>query len=125
MGYWKTHPELITQYLPIALGDMTVTGTKATLVTSSDQALKLLQKTDSSNGLEKLQAQLLAAKLSIAHGASASAVADTITASDDMLTTWSTGQWKRMSALDQQLVLELMSTLDRYNNGLIGPGHCL
>ena len=67
---------------------------------------------------------LLAAKLSFAGGADASAVAATIAAADAFLATKDSGDWKSLSKSQKQAVLGWMSTLESYNIGLIGPGHC-
>jgi hypothetical protein len=116
IGYWKTHLSVTAQYLPQTLG--------STTVSTTTQAYQILQKEDSSNGLEKLQAQLLGAKLSIARGADPSAVSSTIATADWYLSTRTTKDWGKQSKDDKATILELATTLDRYNNGVIGPGHC-
>lgn len=116
IGYWKTHGGVTARYLPQTLG--------ATTVSNSAQAFLIFKKEDSSNGLEKLQAQLLAAKLSIARGADPSAVSATVAAADAQLRTYATRDWNKLSKSGKSAVLELATTLDRYNNGVIGPGHC-
>lgn len=107
---------MTAQYLPQTLGSLTVS--------NAAQAYQILRKEDSSNGLEKLQAQLLAAKLSIARGADASAVSSTIAAADSALSTYPTKSWGGLSKSVKATILGLATTLDRYNNGYLGPGHC-
>ena len=134
IGFWKNHagftghnPDLITSLLPISLGSG---GGKTIVVTTAVQAVALLGFKgsngvfDASNGINKLYSQLLAAKLSIAGGADSSAIAATIAAADAFLATKNSGDWKSLSKSQKQAVLGWMSTLDSYNNGLIGPGHC-
>jgi hypothetical protein len=127
IGYWKTHAgfgpqkDMVTKLLLQWLG--TEGGAKSVKVESAGQAVTILS-TMGSNGIDKLKAQLLAAKLNIKNGASNAAVASTITAADEFLAATSSADWGSLSKTEQGKVLGLMSTLDKYNNGLIGPGHC-
>lgn len=124
IGYWKTHagftgrnPNRVSQYLPISLG--------STTVNTATEAVNILSfQGQASNGINKLMAQLLGAKLNIANGADGSAVADTIAAADAFLTTYHPSDWSTLTKAQQKQVLQWMTTLDNYNNGLIGPGHC-
>lgn len=131
IGYWKNHAgfgpqkDMITALLPVWLGN--VSGAKSLSVITPTMAVNILgMKTygSPSNGITKLYAQLLAAKLNIKGGANASAVAPTITAADSLLAAKSWTDWNGLSKTDKQNVQNWMSTLDKYNNGLIGPGHC-
>jgi hypothetical protein len=129
VGFWKNHaglgpqPDYVTQFLPIWLG--TSGGAKSVQVTTAAGAASILGVPDSSsNGISKLYAQLLAAKLNIANGADGSAVASTIADADAFLATHDSGDWTSLSPAEQTTVLGWMTTLDNYNNGLIGPGHC-
>ncbi len=122
IGYWKNHPDAITPLLPIWLG--TPGGTKSVEVTTSSQAVTILGIPDASNGIDKLYAQLLAAKLSIANSADPSAAASTISAADAFLATHDASDWASLSTADQNQVNAWATTLNDYNNGLIGPGHC-
>jgi hypothetical protein len=79
---------------------------------------------NASNGINKLYAQLLAAKLNIANGADGSILAPTISAADSFLTTNDSLSWSGLSRAQKNQVLVWVTTLDYYNNGLIGPGHC-
>ncbi|WP_423802225.1 hypothetical protein [Neobacillus sp. SAB-20_R2A] len=132
IGYWKTHagftgnnPDKVTQYLPIWLGDPTVTNSKAIKITSAQQAVYYLNFSgDASNGINKLYAQLLAAKLNIANGADPSAVTAIISQADAYLATHSSADWSSLKANQKSFVNQLQTILDNYNNGLIGPGHC-
>ena len=128
IGYWKTHAgfgpqaDVVTPLLPVLLG--TAGGAKSVNVTTAAQAVALLKKTDSSNGIEKLYAQLLGAKLNIESGASSSSVASTIAAADAFLATHNASDWASLTGAQQAQVLSWMTTLDNYNNGLVGPEHC-
>lgn len=124
IGYWKTHDDRVTPFLPIWLGN--AGGAKSVQVTTAAQAVNVLSMKlgDPSNGITKLYAQLLAAKLNIANGASGSAVASVITAADNFLAMYDYTAWDSLSKGQQNTVLGWMTTLDNYNNGYIGPGHC-
>lgn len=134
IGYWKTHAgfgpqaDKVTPLLPRWLG--TTSGAKSIQVTTASQAVALLDfkgsnnVKDASNGINKLYAQLLAAKLNIANGAGGSAVAATITAADAFLANKNSLSWAGLSRSQKNQVNTWAGTLDQYNNGLIGPGHC-
>lgn len=131
IGYWKNHggfgpqPDYVSQYLPIWLG--TPGGGQSFNVNTGQIAHDILvMKTYGvpSNGITKLYAQLLAAKLNIANGADGRKIAATITAADAWLANHSWTEWSSLSKNGQKQVLSWMSKADQYNNGLIGPGHC-
>ncbi|PKK84781.1 MAG: hypothetical protein CVT49_01105 [candidate division Zixibacteria bacterium HGW-Zixibacteria-1] len=131
IGYWKTHAgfgpqdDMVTQFLPIWLG--TAGGTKSLQVTNAAMAVAVLEmKTygTNNNGITKLYAQLLGAKLNIANGADYDDVAATMAAADAFLATHDWTSWETLSRANKNLVGSWQSTLDNYNNGLIGPGHC-
>jgi len=125
IGYWKTHPEKVTPFLPIWLG----TGSgKSIQVTTAPQAVQILSMSSPygspSNGITKLYAQLLAVKLNILDGADGADIAPTLLSADDFLSRYDWRDWKGLTAVQKQTVLDWKTTLDNYNNGLIGPGHC-
>lgn len=131
IGYWKTHagfhgnnPDRVTEHLPIWLGD--AGGTKSIQVTTAAQAVEILSMDfgHASNGITKLYAQLLGAKLNISRGADDSAVASVIAEADAFLAMYDWQDWGSLSKSQRQVILGWMSTLDDYNNGDIGPGHC-
>lgn len=129
IGYWKNHAgfgpqaDVVTPLLPQWLG--TSGGAKSVHVTTTALAVALLDKSgDASNGINKLYAQLLAAKLNIASGANGSAVLQTITQADLFLASHAAADWSSLSSAQRQQVLAWAATLDDYNNGKLGPGHC-
>lgn len=134
IGYWKTHAgfgpqaDMVTPLLPQWLG--TAGGSKSIQVTSAAQAVQFLSFRGSnnvfnaSNGINKLYAQLLGAKLNIANGADGSVVSAIIAAADAFLANHNSTDWNSLSKAQRNLVLLWASALDDYNNGLIGPGHC-
>lgn len=130
IGYWKNwsgfgpQPDMVTQYLPIWLGNDGADSSVA--VTDAGIAFEVLSMEWDSpkNGIIKLYAQLLAAKLNFAAGADDTDVADTVSEADDFLAAYGWGSWYELSKDDQKMVVGWMETLDDYNNGVIGPGHC-
>jgi hypothetical protein len=130
IGYWSTHagfsgnnPDLVTPLLPILLGEPG--GEKSVQVDTAAQAVAILELSgDASNGINKLYAQLLGARLNIKNGASDGAISATILAADAFLAGHEAADWEALSGAEKDAVLEWMETLDGYNNGLIGPGQC-
>jgi len=51
-------------------------------------------------------------------------VATTIAAADAYLSTHDSGDWASLSKTEKGQVLAWMTTLDNFNNGLLGPAHC-
>jgi hypothetical protein len=129
-GYWKTHAgfgpqaDAVTPLLPVWLG--TVGGTKSIQIVDAALGVAVFNKKaygGASNGIAKLYAQLLAAKLNIANGASGAAVAGVIVESDQFLADNSWNGWSSLSSGDKTKVLWWANMLDAFNNGIIGPGH--
>lgn len=122
IGYWKTHPGAMADLLPVWLGNSS--GAKSVNVNTTAKAVSILKMTGgASNGIVKLYAQLLAAKLNYYNGADKSAVASVMSAADNFLATHNAADWATLTAAQKSSVLSWMTTLDRYNNGIIGPGH--
>jgi hypothetical protein len=128
VGHWQTHagatpptPDRITPYLPILLG--TPGGAQTVEVASAGQALPLLAfSEDRANGVNRLYAELLAAKLNIARGVPADAVAGTIAAADASLAAHGPGDWILHPQHDD--VIAWTDQLEAFNNGSLGPGGC-
>jgi hypothetical protein len=113
LGYWKNH----TGAWP------TTNLTLGTVNYTAAQLLSILNQSAGGNGLIILAHQLIAAKLNIINGADGTVVNSTIAAADaqigalvvppvgsDSLTPGSTSAGSH--------------TLDDWNNGITGPGHC-
>jgi hypothetical protein len=131
IGYWKNHagfgpqPDYLSQFLPIWLG--TPGGSRSMNVNTVQIAYNILvMKTygEPSNGITKLYAQLLGAKLNIADGATGTAVAGVIADADAWLASHSWTEWNSLSKTMKNRILGWKSALDNYNNGITGPGHC-
>lgn len=125
IGYWKTHTgfygnnqDVVTPLLGSGIWLGTPGGAKSVLVTSAAQAKVLLSMSgDASNGINKLYAQLLAAKLNIANGADGSSISATIAAADAFLANYNASNWSSLTKKQKQEVLKWASLLDQYNNG--------
>jgi hypothetical protein len=123
-GYWKTH----SLHGPAPYDD-------AWLAIGPEGADTLFFKTGKTwytvfwtqpagNAFYNLAHQYMAAKLNILNGASApQSVTDAITAAEALLNAQGAGDTS-LSKSETKTALALASTLDKYNNGLIGPGHC-
>ena len=112
-GFWKNHPN----QWPVSILTLgTVSYTKVEL-------LSILGTPVRGNGLLSLAHQLIAAKLNIANGADPSAVAAAIAAADALIGSLEVPPVGG-GYLDPDLTGGLTTTLDNYNKGLIGPGHC-
>jgi len=112
-GYWKNHPNAWPGGT-IKLG--TVTYTQA-------QLLSIFNQPAGGNGLIILAHQLIAAKLNILNGADGSSVASTIAAADAQIGSLVVPPVGN-GYLTPASVNANATTLDNFNNGLIGPGHC-
>ncbi len=130
IGFWKNHTglgpqdDLVSQFLPLSLG--TPGGARTLLVSDVQAAYDVLSMSltmDKLDGISKLYAQLLAAKLDIANGADGSVVAEVIQEADAFLADHDPSDWSGLDNETQKKVLYWKDMLDAYNNGYIGPGH--
>lgn len=127
IGYWKTHAgfgpqaDVLTQHLPIWLG--TAGGSASEQVTTAAQAVAILsQSQGSSNGIVKLRAQLLGAKLNLAAGAAtATDLWSNIALADAFLATHAVSSWSSLSSAEKAQVLAWHGFFEGYNSG---PLHC-
>jgi len=133
IGKWKNwtglgkgnQPDIVTPLLPVSLGD--AGGTKSLLVTDVYMAVDVLvMKTygKNNNGITKLYAQLLGAKLSMANGASDLSIFDIVADADEFLADHDWTDWDDLTDMLKIRVMYWQGMLDDYNNGIIGPGHC-
>ena len=81
------------------------------------QVLEMKTFGSASNGITKLYAQLLAAKLNKANGADTSTVKTVLSAADSFLASTDYTSWNSLNAQTKNAVLGWMNTLDLYNNG--------
>lgn len=112
-GYWKNHPAA-WPVSSLSLGSVSY---------SKAQLLNIFKTPVKGNGLISLSHQLIAAKLNIASGASSASIASTIASADALiggLVVPPIGN----GFLSPSSTSSLTSSLDNYNTGLTGPGHC-
>lgn len=132
-GYWRNHTgegngnqdDEVTPLLPIWLGDPG--GDESLHVTTAEMAYGILGQHEychPNNGITKLYAQLLAAKLNVASGADDSEVEDAIDDADDFLADYNCEDWGDLTEEQGDDVQDWKDLFDDYNNGRIGPGHC-
>jgi hypothetical protein len=113
LGYWKNHEDV----WPLA------TVTLGTVVYTAAEADAIFGESVGGNGLISLAHQLIAAKLNIANGADPTAAAAAIAAADALiggLVVPPIGSGYLAPATTSALT----QTLDNFNQGIIGPGHC-
>ena len=113
IGYWKNHED---EWPVVGLTLGTVFYTKAEL-------LAILNQPAQGNKLVILAHQLIAAKLNIQNGADPSAASATIAAADALIGNLVVPPIGS-DDLPANPTTGYANTLDDYNNGLIGPGHC-
>jgi hypothetical protein len=121
IGYWKTHAgfngnnaDRVTQYLPLWLG--TAAGAQSTQVPTASQAVWILQfRGDASNGINRMSAQLLGAKLNVANGASPAPVAAVIAAADAFLAGYAPSSWASLTKAQKNAVNAWQAVLEAYN----------
>ena len=124
-GYWKNHAgfgpqnDMVSGLLPLTLGSMDVSDAQTAVDLLSQKVYG-----QSSNGITKLYAHLLAAKLNIANGADDSDIADLVSAADDFLSNYSWEDWDSLGMEDRKQVSYWKGMFEDYNEGEIGPGHC-
>ncbi len=112
-GYWKNHAQAwpVTSLL---LGSVAYT---------QAQLLQILDESVVGNGLVSLAHQLIAARLNIAFGADPGDAAAAIAAADVLIGSLVVPP-VGSGSLPSCEVSTLTQTLDDFNNGVTGPGHC-
>lgn len=113
-GYWKNHPEA----WPVA------SVTLGTVSYSAAQLMSIFNQPAAGNGLISLAHQLIAAKLNIAQGATAPAGVLAAIASADALIGGLVAPPIGAGSLSPGSTSALTNTLDNFNQGITGPGHC-
>lgn len=113
IGYWKTHPDQWP----------TTTLTLGTITYNAPQLLLILNQPVQGNGLVSLSQQLIAAKLSMAHGADSVPLGTTVTQADALIAN-KVCPPIGIGMLPPGQASAMITTLDNYNNGLLGVPHC-
>jgi hypothetical protein len=124
-GYWKTHSE----FGPAPYDDTWAqlpSGASTTFFLSGKTYYQVLWTAPAGNAYYNLAHQYIAAQLNILNGADPSAAQSAFNSATTLFNTYTPAQiaaLKGSSPVRKQFV-DLAATLDQYNNGLIGPGHC-
>lgn len=113
-GYWKNHPNA-WPVSSLTLGTVSYTKT---------QLLQIFNQPAAGNGLLSLAHQLIAAKLNVAQGASLPGSVLTAITNADALIGNKVAPPIGAGSLSPGSSSALTQTLDDYNNGITGPGHC-
>ena len=133
-GYWKTHgPEgcatgnNTNSWLDVVSDPANpvhvTTLTLGTVSYTDLQLCSILNTPASGNGLLALAHQLIAAKLNIANGSSATTIQSSIDAADGLIGS-SVIPPVGSAYLSPSATSALLSALTNYNEGATGPGHC-
>lgn len=127
LGYWKTHSKAgpapydpTWALLPGGLEQNT------SFFLSGKTWLAVFNTAPAGNAYYQLSQQYMAAKLNVLGGADPTAAAAAIAAAETLFNTYTPAQVAALpknSAVRAQFIA-LSGTLDQYNNGIIGPGHC-
>lgn len=116
-GYWKTHHATARQK-PLRKA---WPGPSETDLLCDQELLDIMNTPPEGDGWYILAHQYIAASLNVSAGASSPAdVAEALAEAGDLLESTCGG----MTDAERALAISLAETLDAYNNGEIGPGHC-
>jgi len=119
IGYWKTH----SIYGPAQYDDTWAGYQDVPFYGNGVTWYQMIQMNPvGGNPYIQLARQYIGAKLNQANGADVSAIASTLASAE----TWLSGYTytATFTKAQKSAMVALASTLDQYNNGLIGPGHC-
>ena len=121
-GYWKTHSVLG----PAAHADDTwlllPNGPNTTFYLSETSWYGVFWTAPQGNAYYNLAHQFMAAKLNVLAGASTTAAVDSaLAAAHTFFSAYTPANWPKAQ---KNTILAHATTLDQYNNGVIGPGHC-
>lgn len=120
-GYWKTHSE----FGPAKYDDawnLLPAGANTTFFLSGKSWYQAFWTAPKGDPYYTLAHQYMAAKLNVLNGADPSTINTTLTTAENLLKVYLPGT--TLSKTLKTQFTTLASTLDKYNNGLIGPGHC-
>lgn len=124
-GYWKTHSEFGPAPYDNTWAQL-ANGASTPFFLSGQSWIEVFGTSPAGNAYYTLAHQYMAAVLNGLAGANQSAVQSALASAATLFNTYTPAQigvLKGSNALRKQFVA-LAETLDDYNNGLIGPGHC-
>jgi len=123
-GYWKTHSERGPAPYDEAWKNLGALEEDTLFFKSGITWYEVFWTAPAGNAYFNLAHQYMAAKLNILDGASAPLNIQLAMAGAETLFNLQGEGDLTLSKTERKLALSLASTLDQYNNGLIGPGHC-
>jgi 2',3'-cyclic-nucleotide 2'-phosphodiesterase (5'-nucleotidase family) len=123
VGYWKNRAgmrgnqdDCVSDTLPLLLGNNG--GPMSQMVETSSAAVQILSNNgDASNGINKLRAQLLAARLNIASGVDNTGIVATVYAADLFLGQHTWNDWDSLTRDQRMVVRQWTGMLEEFNNG--------
>jgi hypothetical protein len=122
-GYWKTHSDRGPAPYDDAWANIGPLEEDTIFFLSGKTWYQVFGTPPAGNAYFNLAHQYMAAKLNVLNGAATTpAVAAAIAYAEDFFD--QNLPTTKLSRFDRNAVLAAANTLDRYNNGLIGPGHC-
>jgi hypothetical protein len=123
-GYWKTHSDQGPAPYDDAWQNLGALQEETLFFNSGMTWLAVFRTPPRGNAFYTLAHQYMAAKLNILNGAgSTTAVNTAITGAEALFNAQGVGD-VTLSPAERTQALGFATTLDNYNNGLIGPGHC-
>lgn len=123
-GYWKTHSDRGPAPYDDAWKNVGALEEDTAFYLSGKTWYQVFWTPPAGNAYYNLAHQYMAAKLNVLNGASTTAAVDAALAGANTLLSAQGVNDTTLSAAERKLALAYASTLDQYNNGLIGPGHC-
>ncbi|MCB1183612.1 hypothetical protein KDM41_09260 [bacterium] len=123
-GYWKNHTDEVEPMLPLLLG--AEGGEKTMAVEDTDTVYAVLQQHawgHPSNGITKLYAQLLTAKINIANGADGTGAAEAIAWADAFLADHDWNDWCNLDRDGQREVNRMLGHFQVRSTGDCGDDH--
>lgn len=122
-GYWKTHSDRGPAPYDDAWKNLGPMEEETLFFSSGHSWYGVFWTPPAGNAYYNLAHQYMAAKLNVLDGASTTTDVDAALAAAEAFLT-GRNPTSRLTKTDRATALALASTLDQYNNGLIGPGHC-
>ncbi|MFD1946468.1 hypothetical protein [Nocardioides aestuarii] len=124
-GYWKTHSLMGPAPYDDAWLQVGPSGASTTFFLSGKSWYQAFWTTPAGNPYWILAHQYMAAKLNVLNGASApAAVTSALASAETFFASKTPAQGLTLTRAKANEIKALAATLDAYNNGLTGPGHC-
>jgi hypothetical protein len=123
-GYWKTHSDRGPAPYDDAWKNLGASEEDTFFFKSGKTWYQVFWTPPAGNAYYNLAHQYMAAKLNILNGASSTPAVDAAIAGAEALFNAQGVNDTTLSKAERTAALAYAATLDNYNNGLIGPGHC-